>query len=239
MRALVASDLHFEFHKDEGESFVASMPEADVLVCAGDLANAALIEKGLRLLCDKFPEVVYVAGNHEFYGSSIGVVRRRLEHLDRGIGNLHYLDNKVVEIDGQRFAGTTMWFREKPNIGRLHRHLNDFHHIADATHKVYEENVKALEFLEAEADNKTIVVTHHMPSDFCVDKMYEGSPINCFFVCDMDELICEKQPPVWIHGHTHCSVDTTLDQTRLLCNPFGYAGYEVNPAYLEDMILEL
>lgn len=240
MDALVASDLHFEFHKDNGVSFVDSMPDAELLLCAGDLSNAEGIENALYLLCQKFPEVIFVAGNHEFYGSTIGVVRRKIRKLAKDeVNNLHFLDNDVVEIGGRRFAGTTMWFRKKPNIGWLHRHMNDFHHIIGATDQVYEENEIALEFLDREVDSETIVITHHLPSDLAVDEKYEGSKLNVFFVCDMDELICEKQPPLWIHGHTHESVDVTLDQTRILCNPFGYAGHEINPRYDEQCLVSI
>jgi hypothetical protein len=31
---------------------------------------------------------------------------------------------------------------------------------------------------------------------------------------------------VWTHGHTHDVFDYTVGQTRILCNPRGYKGYE-------------
>lgn len=239
MEFLVASDLHFEFHADNGSSFVDSMPDAEVLVCAGDLSDSKGIESALYLLCQKFPQVVFVAGNHEFYGSTINVVKRKIRALQEGLPGLHFLDNDVVEIDGQHFVGTTMWFRNRPGLGRMHMHMNDFHVIIGATTQVYEENERALEFLAREVDDRSIVVTHHLPSEFAVDEKYKGSKLNAFFVCEMDELICEKQPPLWIHGHTHESVDVKLDQTRILCNPFGYARREINPRYDERCFITI
>jgi len=64
MKALLVSDLHFEFHRDDGQSFVESMPDADVLLCPGDLTNAAGLWEALLLLLKKFPHVVYTYGNH-------------------------------------------------------------------------------------------------------------------------------------------------------------------------------
>lgn len=33
---------------------------------------------------------------------------------------------------------------------------------------------------------------------------------------------------LWIHGHTHDSFDYTVEGTRVLCNPRGYAKNGVN-----------
>ena len=81
MKALVASDLHFEFHRDGGQSFVASLPEADVLLCPGDLSNAAGIWDALLLLLEKYAHVVYTFGNHEYYGSNFQDVHQNVEKL--------------------------------------------------------------------------------------------------------------------------------------------------------------
>ena len=50
MRVFIASDLHFEFHVDRGAALVESLPDADVLVCPGDLAVAPLLGDALALL---------------------------------------------------------------------------------------------------------------------------------------------------------------------------------------------
>lgn len=239
MRALLASDLHFEFHRDGGEAMVNSLPDADVLICPGDLDDSIGIEDSLRLLCSKWPEVVFVCGNHEFYQGSIAEVRRRLVALAQELPNLHYLENEVCEIQGVRFVGTTMWFRHFEGIGPRQRYLNDFHVIKDATHKAYEENEAAIEFLKRETTPESVVVTHHLPAEICVKPRFKGSLLNAFFLCDMEDLIRDRQPRVWVHGHTHDSVDEQLGQTRILCNPFGYARHEINPGFREDMIIEL
>jgi hypothetical protein len=67
-----------------------------------------------------------------------------------------------------------------------------------------------------------VVVTHHLPSQRCVAPQWAGHPLNPFFVCELDALIQERRPAIWIHGHTHDSVDVRVGETRILCNPFGY-----------------
>lgn len=238
MKLLIASDLHFEFHADHGVSMVQSLTEADVLVCAGDLSSSSGVGAALELLCERYEHVVFVPGNHEFYGSSIPVVRERLRALSDRLEGLHYLDDSTCEIEGRTFVGSTMWFRKLPGIERYHAMLNDFHLIKRATHDIYEENERALLFLEQHVTAESIVVTHHLPSPKSIDPRYAGSAINCFFLCNMQALIESAQPSMWIHGHTHSSMDYTIGRTHVVCNPFGYAGREVNPNFTENKLIE-
>lgn len=240
MKIAIASDLHFEFHRDGGRCLLADLAEADVLVCAGDLSNARGIAEALDLLCACYPQVVFVAGNHEFYGASFPRVRQTLqEAVARHAGKLHVLDNSTCEIGGQRFVGTTMWVRRTPWIHKYHRMLSDFTEIEGADTLVYEENRKALAFLEREVCSSDVVVTHHLPAGGSIHPKYRGTLLNCFFLCDVEPLIRERQPRIWAHGHTHESVDVQVGATRILCNPFGYAGHEENASFDSKLIVEL
>lgn len=246
MKALIASDLHYEFHRDGGRTLTQHLGDADILICAGDLSNAAGIWDALLLLLAKYKHVIFVPGNHEFYGSNIGAVRQKLAKLlarlaksEDNLGQLHVLDNGVVEIEGRRFVGSTLWVRWQPGIELKHGALNDFNMIGRAWERLYEENRLAIAFLEETVQEGDIVITHHLPSQKSVHPKYEGSPINCFFVCDIEELIKQRNPKVWIHGHTHESCDYVVNTTQVICNPFGYAGLEenvlFNPAFIIDI----
>jgi Icc-related predicted phosphoesterase len=239
VKLLVASDLHFEFHADHGASMVQSLAPADVLVCAGDLSSSSRLEEALNLLCQRYAHVVYVPGNHEFYGSSIPAVRERLRALADRLAGLHYLDNSTCEIDGRKFVGSTMWFRKMAGIERHHNAMNDFHLIRNSGRDIYEENERSLLFLEQHVTAESIVVTHHLPSPKSVAPRWAGSSINCFFVCNVQPLIEAAQPSLWVHGHTHDSADYTIGSTRVVCNPFGYAGREVNPKFTEHKLIEV
>jgi Icc-related predicted phosphoesterase len=83
------------------------------------------------------------------------------------------------------------------------------------------------------------VVTHHLPTYRSVAPRFKSSPLNAFFVSDLEELIEERRPRLWMHGHTHTSVDQRVGSTRFLCNPFGYVGWELNAAFNEGMFVEL
>lgn len=57
------------------------------------------------------------------------------------------------------------------------------------------------------------------------------SVFDAFFVCDVEPLVAAAQPKLWIHGHTHESVDYRVGRTRVVCNPHGYAGHAVNARF--------
>jgi Icc-related predicted phosphoesterase len=244
MRLLIVSDLHFEFHRDRGKSCLASLRDADVLVCAGDLSDAQNLWDSLLLLLSKYKHVVFVFGNHEFYGSNIPAVREKVKKLqDRlpklsGLGSLHVLDNSACEIERRRFIGSTLWFTKSPLTHLNESRINDFYQIGNP-HRIYDENERALTFLKEEVTSSDIVVTHHLPSHRSVHPRYVGSPLNPFFVCDIEELIAERQPKIWIHGHTHSSCDYVIGTTQVLCNPLGYVGHDINPAFLDGLILDV
>ena len=74
MRIKILSDLHFEFHADNGLSFIKSLDNKniDVLVLAGDIATWNTAQFCIDMLCEHFSNstVLYVLGNHEYYKTS-------------------------------------------------------------------------------------------------------------------------------------------------------------------------
>ena len=62
------------------------------------------------------------------------------------------------------------------------------------------------------------------------------------YASDLDMLIEDRQPRLWIHGHVHQALDRTIGVTRVVCNPLGYNTYrgsdlvaELNPALVVDI----
>jgi Icc-related predicted phosphoesterase len=230
----IISDLHLEFHSDGGQRLLSSMDfeAADALLVAGDLCSAKTIATSFELLCHACPKpIFYVPGNHEYYGSSFSDVDALLAAAERAHPHLSVLNNTVVTLAGQRILGTPLWFPDQPDNQGYEGLLNDFRLIRGFKKDVYAANAKALQFLEAELRQGDVVVTHHLPSQQSVSPRYQNSPLNRFFVSPLDALIVERQPVLWVHGHTHDSTDYALGSTRIVCNPFGYQGHEVNPGW--------
>lgn len=239
MNVQILSDLHFEFHRDAGASFVAGLDPTgtDVLVLAGDIAVGDGIGQALDLFAARYPDasIVYVHGNHEYYGTT----REHAAEVTRAAcarnENVHWLEQSVVETRGARIVGATLWFPRDPEVYPMRGFLNDFHQIRGFETWNEQVNAESVQFLEREIRPGDIVVTHHLPAKACVDDKFKDEPFNAFFLCDVEPILRAKRPQLWIHGHTHESVDVTLGETRIVCNPFGYVPRELNPRFREDL----
>jgi Icc-related predicted phosphoesterase len=226
VRLRVGSDLHLEFQTDRGRALVGALTSGDfdVLVVAGDLTDAKGLAAALSMLAEATKKpIVYVHGNHEFYGSDRESVLATTRAATIAYRHLYCLDGHAISIDGQRFLGTPLWFAESDAPKWA---LNDFTQIAGFESWVYKENQLARAFLNREVRSGDVVVTHHLPHPDSVHPKYARSALNPFFLCDVSDVIREEQPALWVHGHTHERCDYRIRGTRVICNPFGYAGYE-------------
>ena len=95
MKIQVVSDLHLEFHN--------SLPEltegADIIVSAGDLAPIGT--GAVRYAAEQWAEarhILYVPGNHEFYGTDIDRARNQLAEECYSLG-ITLLDPDAIVID--------------------------------------------------------------------------------------------------------------------------------------------
>ena len=227
MRFQLVSDLHLDIHKDNGAAFISTLNSAfcEYLVIAGDLCESACWHEHTNLLadiCSRFDRVIYVLGNHEYYKGSMPDVHWRFKLLEKKFSNLHCLENETLEIEGIKFAGTTLWFPYDPMNFAHEKYMNDFWEIKDFRDKVYEWNRYAKEFLfSCDAD---VWITHHLPHCQSIDRIYHGNNLNRFFLSEIGEMILNKEPQVVVHGHTHIPCHYRLGYTRIHCNPMGYPG---------------
>lgn len=243
MKLHILSDLHNEFSK-----YQLQVLDADLIILAGDIGVGTKgIEFAMRLLEITKSKILYVAGNHEFYGGNIDVVRQQLlklctpEQAFEVEQRLFFLDNDQVVIDGVRFLGTTLWtdFRlfgeeKRDKCLQAGRWLNDFRIIRVGNGDTFQPldsvvfHEQALEWLTKKLDQghegPTIVITHHLPSAESVATRYKDDLLSACFSSNLDHLFGKMD--LWIHGHTHDSLDYVKNGTRIVCNPRGYSRYE-------------
>ena len=196
---------------------------------------------------------IYVPGNHEFYGSSIGATLRDLRALSAGT-NVRVLDDDELVVDGVRFLGSTLWTDfmvcgdgeiRSAAMADARRFVRDFSRIRaedgadalftpdDAAARHARHAAWIASRLATPHDGPTVVVTHHAPSRLSIHPRYADSLLNACFVSDAARLMGGDRASLWIHGHTHDSFDYDLAGTRVVCNPRGYAkdGVNENPSF--------
>ena len=81
-------------------------------------------------------------------------------------------------------------------------------------------------------------MTHHLPHWRSIHPKYEGIRSNPSFASDLDHLV-RLPVTLWVHGHTHESLDYVSNGTRVVCNPRGYLPGEPNPAFDPTGLVEL
>ena len=217
MKLLILSDLHFEFRSiTDTEDFIQSLPESDVLILAGDITSWSSMPYDIEQFAKKYEHVLYVLGNHEYYNCYPAHVHEVVKTLPP---NVHVLQNDIIKIGKHRFLGSTLWYPEPIHFVSG---FNDHKLIKDYIPWVYEENGKAIRFFRNNLQEGDIMITHHLPSPKCTPKRFKNSLINCYFLCDIEDLIVSRKPAISIYGHTHDCMDFKLSDTRMICNPRGY-----------------
>lgn len=245
MRVRVVSDLHIDKHPDGGKTAVEMTMEDDgydVLVVAGDLCDGPYLKKGISLVARAAAgrPVIYVLGNHDHWRSGIDTGVASAKHCSKDFKDFHILDREVVEIKGQRFVGSTNWYR-LPRISNIDAEYIDFQRIRGLRSKIVKRAIESANFLESEVRNGDVVVTHILPHVRSIHARYSDAPSNKFFLHDMSRVLERNGARMWIHGHTHSSFDYRIGKTRVICNPLGYMtidGFE-NPRFDPALTFEL
>ncbi|KQP13496.1 MULTISPECIES: metallophosphoesterase [unclassified Methylobacterium] len=261
-RLWIFSDVHDDADAWEGPA----VPACEVAVVAGDVADGLTRRSIPWLAACVVPfvrTVVYVPGNHDFYGS------RWQSELERGreaaaAAGIHLLAvGETLNVEGLRIVGATIWTDylllgeawRAPTMAscgdrsagmRDHRKVkvrlpsgetNAFRPSAAAAEHVTQ--LGRIERALAEPwDGPTVVVTHHAPHPASLGRQGPLQAIDAAYASDCSRVLeGEHAPDLWIHGHIHRSADYRIGGTRILANPRGRRGE--NPAFDPSLVLEI
>ena len=253
VRLQILSDLHLG-----NTPFDRPETSADIVILAGDISRPM---QAVNWAMGFKQPVLYVAGNHESYGSSVGRSTQELKERTAGT-HIHFLNNDECVMRGVRFLGTTLWSdfnlfddaqKREEAIAASVSFIRDFSVIeSDSTpgqsftpndmDTLHATNRRWLSSKLAEPFNgPTVVISHHAPSTRSVHPRFSDSLVNACFVSNSEDLMGAEKVSLWIHGHTHDSFDYTVKGTRVLCNPRGYVrdGVLENPGFNPELIVGL
>lgn len=215
MKIGIFSDLHLEF-----EPWIYDFrDDVDLYINAGDTHPYPIV----RTYLPSQIKVPYfeILGNHDFYGSEFPTS-----------GETH----QYKKVGEKIIAGATLWTAANPvQFMDYKDSMMDYTKIKGVTEYTY--NLVHMTDLQYIMMTKPdIIVTHHSPSMQSCSSKFKESNLNVFFHNQLDELIEDLQPELWIHGHTHDDMDYMIGKTRVICNPRGYPGENqrtYKPKYVE------
>lgn len=230
MLVKILSDLHLHplrndyRYVDHGEY---------VCILAGDIAEGM---RGVNWATMNIPNhihVLYVPGNHEYYGNDyLELNRNFVAHNRAADSNTTVLLNNTVEIGGVSFAGSTLWTNFNVYGGGpiaemdWKSGLNDHEWIKFGGRKILSSDIislnrESLDFLSSA--NADVLITHYAP-EFSETPRWKGHPLTPGFLTKIP-YNTHKKFKYHIHGHTHSNFDyDTPYGTRVICNPRGYFG---------------
>jgi Icc-related predicted phosphoesterase len=259
MRLLVLSDLHLEVWRDFAPRFDLGASRPDIVVLAGDIHTKTRAPAWAAHTFGDIP-VMYVSGNHEFYGEALDKMGEAIRVECEKYSNVHYLDCDEYVLQGVRFLGVTLWTDfllfgtdlKRDVMVDAGKVMNDYQRIRVAsagyrklrpqdTAQLHAEQRSWLEGKLLESfPGPTVVITHMAPSRRSVAPEYASDPVSSAFASDLDELV--PLATLWIHGHTHTSFDYPVGQCRVVANPLGYmmrGGHAENDDFDPNFIVEL
>jgi predicted phosphohydrolase len=246
-----ASDLHIEF--PENKEFLKKnplKPIGETLVLAGDIVPFAVLDKNLDFfsyLSDNFENTYWIPGNHEYYHSDLADKSGTFH--EKIMDNVHLLNNTVVTLANIDFIFSTLWTEiSEQNSWYIQKHLSDFHVIKykgkgitpEQYNQIYRDSNAFLKKALHTTNNKSVVVTHHVPTFLNYPEKYKGDVLNEAFAVELFDLIEEYQPEFWMYGHTHGNTDDfRIGKTKLVTNQLGYVKYGEHQLFENDKVFEI
>jgi predicted phosphodiesterase len=245
MKVALCSDIHLEF----GTISLENTENADVLILSGDICVAKDFnkpdmygindsDKMIRIYnffkecSERFPHVIYIAGNHEHYHGDFRFTHGTLRHGLADFANVHFLEKEFLEIGDTMFFGATLWTdmnKEDPNtLYGIKGYMNDYRIITDADNPVtfkdadgkfhtrtgkfspeesvleHKATLKLLdEAIGSRSTAKWVVVGHHAPSKLSTKPQYENDVmVNGAYSSDLSEFIL-NHPQIKLWTHGH------------------------------------
>lgn len=267
MKVSLASDLHLEFgdlvlkNEDQADLLILSgdIFVAKHLTIPGE--QGKIIKNFLTSVSSEFSHTILIMGNHEHYNGEFSKTQQIIESTlsDLGIKNIYLLEKSKVDINGFLFVGGTLWtdFNNADPVSMVQAQwkMNDFEIIKNFTtpflpSHALKEHLDMKNYIQQVIDERRnngindkniIVVGHHSPSRQSIHPKYQSEVImNGCYSSSLDEFILSNPEIIlWTHGHTHEDFDYHIGETRIVCNPRGYTGYEARANNFKLKTIEL
>lgn len=175
MRLTLLSDTHGLHH------YLPPLPEADILIHAGDVSNRGLAHEVHDFLqwfaAQPHPHKIFIAGNHDFFfeQSSAETIAAAIPP------GIHYLCDSGVTIEGIHFWGTPVTPRFFDWAFNCDRGPDIARHYALMPEKV------------------DVLITHGPPHGI-LDEVQRGGRVGCE---DLLEAVKRIKPKLHVFGHIH------------------------------------
>lgn len=252
MKIQYCSDLHLEF--SDNKYFIADcplIPKSEILLLAGDIFPFKYLDTPcdfIDWIADNFKTTYWIPGNHEYYRYDIASKGFILNEKIRS--NVFLVNNMQVALNDVKIIFSTLWSKiSTANEWKIQQSIRDFSLI-----KMNGETLTPFDFsnlhkecfsflesaIKSNKADKTIVVTHHVPTLMNYPEHYKTDPLNEAFAVELYDFIEASNADYWIYGHHHANVDEfKIGKTKMITNQLGYVQADEHWQFRRDAVIEL
>lgn len=260
----IVSDLHvshYPTYRDVVEDIFKDVGyPSDVLVIAGDIDSRILLVKKTLSYIESLgvaKHILYVPGNNEMYLSEEDLCSYKkyedvIENVNSLSDRITALDGTTIEIGGLVFGGATMWYDGSYLRGhghslfelgygdkilhKMNKSQDKYRKLSDRIENIFLWQKERLDKIKSDVD---VMISHicPVPKDRYMSYTFQGAPSNAFFAFDGRAVLKEEDIKLWIFGHSHDPLDDVYENTRLICNPYGYPEESKNFCGLKRIVV--
>jgi len=263
------SDMHMEINGNVTDQIkFKDGTKNDVLILAGDTtcyrffdskrtdassrSMRRRFEKFIVEDCHRYEYILFIPGNHEYYGFYMEDADEwfedKLQMIDR---RLVMFNNKWFHNNYCSIIGSTFWtsFSDPSdpfqwNIKRsVEDGMNDYHVIkkvkdvketidADYTQELHRKSFEYIKLCHENhnadiAKRKLVIATHHGPSMKSHSSLrFKDNDLKFGYLSEYGNWIADTSIDAWIHGHTHHNVEYMINECRVTSAMYGYLGHD-------------
>lgn len=199
-----------------------------VLAACGDICSIDQMTVYLDKVSALYDYVLFVPGNHEYYGQEMNSINTALDDINKQYDNVHIFipgNERLLLRDDLMIHGTTLWadvykgcrVNSKRTPISIDNRLLDYIDM----NSLYDYAVEQLDntiAISADRSLDTIVLTHHAPT-LSVRNIYYSND-HCGYVSDLTYLLADPLI-AWVYGHTHSNITTTVNDVLITSSQWG------------------
>lgn len=222
------SDIHLEYRN----SYPIIPKVGDYLALNGDIGSPfkSSYHDFLRHCSDTYERTFLISGNHEYWNNDnipMNIIDQMIRDITSKFKNVHYLNKDVVKVDDYNIIGATLW----SNIINKNNTMGDDLYIyndsninmtIDDYKNIHNDHVSWI-CKNIKSDNKTIVLTHHLPTYELIHPFYRKGGYTKYqdrFASDLDEII-DYPIKAWLCGHSHSQYSVKINNVFCGINAVG------------------
>lgn len=199
-----------------------------LLAACGDICSIEQLPTYLDEVSSLYDYVLFVPGNHEYYGKEMNSINVQLNIIHNDYSNVHIFSpgkERLLLRDDLAVHGSTLWADVykgcRVNSKRTPISIGDRYLNYVDMNSLHEYAVKRL--LDSmdyclTNDIDLIVLSHHAPSLSVKNIQHQND--HCGYVSNLTDSIT-KPIRAWIYGHTHLNVSTTIGDTLITSSQWG------------------